>query len=122
MTRTAFAALAGALLAAACAPSPAQNDARIGEPEGRLLAQLGPPATTVQDGDARVLRYEFVQTATIPGDEPKVPWHAYAPWDPVTQVDSTVYPARTVTTGTCTTEYRVVGGVVQSWQHHGNAC
>jgi hypothetical protein len=111
--------LAGLLGLGACGVAP---DVRVGETEQQLRARLGAPASTARDGDAQILFYQFAQTAILPGTGP-TPWDSpYSFWTGPAPPGSESQPPERVTTGVCTLQYRVVGGVVRSWRQSGSGC
>ncbi len=106
-----------------CADSESRLNARVGESEQQLVAQLGPPSAARQQGDARLLTYVFHQTAELPASGP-TPWEAaFTQWTQASSPDGFgAEPAKIVITGTCVTQYRLTEGAVRSWTRSGSGC
>ena len=111
--------IAAALALGGCAGDVAKG-VTVGETRSQLVAQIGAPTNVSQDGDTQILSYRRTQTAELPGSGLTVWGTQFQPM--VDEPSDNSLAPKTVATGVCTTQFRVVGDRVQSWQHSGISC
>jgi hypothetical protein len=85
-------------------------DYLVGKPEAQLTALIGPASRTWSDGANTYLAYAYNNAQWVQN----IPDSRYP--------DSEVASAPWVASNTCTTTFRITGGVVTAWNLNGNAC